>query len=293
MLPPYREGMRIAVVGDLQRTAPILEFFREENDRERASVVSEITKERPDLLLFAGDNVFGGGCEAQWRSFDSLTIALREAGIVAASAFGNHEYWLTRASADEHLFARFPLNARRHWFSLAMGPLRIVVLDSNKRRLGAKWSEQLAWYARELDVFDRDATVRGVLLVVHHPPYTNSSVTGDEIHVQRAIVPRFESAEKTLAMLNGHVHSYERFLRKGKMYVVSGGGGGPRARLHTGSRRRHFDDCHEGPALRAFNFVLYTVTNDGLTAEVRGLAKGACEWATIDRFALTFVHAAP
>src|SRR5207253_2719602 len=41
-LHAYHEGTRLAVVGDLQRTAPLLEFWREQNDVERAGVVAAI-----------------------------------------------------------------------------------------------------------------------------------------------------------------------------------------------------------------------------------------------------------
>jgi 3',5'-cyclic AMP phosphodiesterase CpdA len=290
VMAPYRNGTRIVVVGDAQRTAPILEVWREQNDRERERVFAAIASERPDLLLLAGDNVFNGASGAQWRSFDRLTRAIRESNIPAASAFGNHEYWLGRAAAEAHLFPRFPLNASRHWFTLPVGPLRIVVIDSNKRGLGADWTEQLRWYTYTLEAFDRDGSVRGVLVLVHHPPFTNSTVTSDELHVQRELVPAFAGARKTLAMLSGHVHSYERFTRGGKNYVVSGGGGGPRARLLVGDARRHKDDRYDGPSLRNFNFAVYTLTDSGVTAEVRGLAKGAETWTVLDRFDLPFAE---
>ena len=42
---------RFVAVGDLQRTAPVLEAWREQNDAERARVVAAIAEVRPDLLL--------------------------------------------------------------------------------------------------------------------------------------------------------------------------------------------------------------------------------------------------
>jgi 3',5'-cyclic AMP phosphodiesterase CpdA len=285
-LPELHTGARIAVAGDLQRTAPFLEFWREQNDAERARVVAAIAAERPDLLLFTGDCVFNGGSDAQWEAFDVLTQPLRDAHIPVATAYGNHEYWLG-TNADAHVFPRFPLNGRSHWFSLAVGPLRVVVLDSNAEELGeAAFSSELAWYDAALARFDADPSVRGVLVTFHHPPYTNSTVTGDEPVVQARLVPPFARARKTLAMLNGHVHSYERYVRATKTYVVSGGGGGPRARLATDDARRHTDDQYPGPALRDFNYTVYTLTEGGLHAQVRGLARGASEWRVLDTFEL-------
>ena len=194
-----------------------------------------------------------------------------------------------RREADAHLFPRFPLDARRHWFALAFGPLRLVILDSNATGLtDDEWASELRWYEAALRDSDSDASVRGVLVAFHHPPISNSTVTGDDLRVQRDLVPPFARARKTLAMLNGHVHSYERFVHDGKTYVVSGGGGGPRAALETGDARRHPDDLYAGPALRDFNFTTYRVTERGLAAEVLGLARGGTEWTVIDRFDLAF-----
>ncbi len=290
-VPVARDGAtgRFIAVGDLQRTAPVLEAWREQNDAERARVVAAIAELRPDLLLITGDCVFDGGSDAQWEAFDTLTAPFRAASIPTVLAFGNHEYWRGRAGAEKHVFPRFPLDARRHWLSVALGPLRLVVLDSNEGGLGDEaWAAERAWYEQTLAAFDADDSVRGVIVTFHHPPYTNSSVTGDVVDVQHAFVPAFVRARKTLAMLNGHVHSYERFVRDGKTYVVSGGGGGPRAELLTGAARRHPDDAYAGPALRDFNFTVYSLTEHGIDADVRGLPRGGSAWSTIDRFELAW-----
>jgi hypothetical protein len=215
---------------------------------------------------------------------------IRAAGVPAIAAFGNHEYWLGR-DGESHLFARFPHLHERHWYAVIFGPLRLVILDSNEARLGDDdWGDQLAWYERTLARFDADPTVRGVFVLFHHPPFTNSTVTGDEASVQRALLPPFLGARKTLAMLNGHVHNYERYTRDGKMLVVSGGGGGPRAKLLEGDERRHKDDLFTGPALRDFHFTVYTLTGTGVRAEVRGVPKGGRELRVIDRFEMPWAR---
>ena len=283
-------GATLAVVGDLQRTAPVLELWREQNDAEREVIVRGIADARPDLLAITGDCVFDGSSEEQWAAFDALTEPIRAAGVPAIAALGNHEYWLGRGG-EAHLFARFPHLRAEHWYAVAFGPLRLVVLDSNDGRLGeAAWAREALWYEAALTRYDADPAVRGVLVLLHHPPYTNSTVTSDEERVQRAFVPAFMRANKTLAMLSGHVHSYERFARGGKMFVVSGGGGGPRAKLLVGDARRHKDDLFEGPAVRDFHFTLYTVTDAGVSAEVRGVAKGGTTLRTMDAFALPWAR---
>jgi 3',5'-cyclic AMP phosphodiesterase CpdA len=287
-LPRAREGARLVVVGDTQRTS-VIEVGREKNDAERAKVLAAIAEAAPELLAFTGDMVFDGGAAGHWAEFDHLAEPVRARGVPAVFAFGNHEYWEGRAPAEANAFARFPLAAGRHWYAIAFGDVRLLLLDSNESRLSPdEWVAQRAWLETTLAACDADPRVRGVLVLLHHSPFNNSTLTGDEPAVQRDIVPAFERAKKTLALLGGHVHSYERFARNGKTYVVSGGGGGPRVELATGAARRHPDDLFDGPTMRDFHFTIYTATARGLEAEVRGLSKGASAFSTMDRFSLPF-----
>ena len=286
--PTSHDGMRFAVLGDVQRTSK-LEAWRESNDPERRLILESVAAASPDFVAFTGDLVFDGGAEGHWAEFDALSAPIRRRRIPVFTAFGNHEYWQGRIPADRNVFARFPVLERRHWYLFVTAGVLFVVLDSNQTELAPQeWSSERAWYERTLAAADADLGVRGVLVLLHHPPFTNSTVTGDEAPVQQAFVPAFLAARKTLAMLSGHVHSYERFAKGDKMFVVSGGGGGPRALLASGASRRHPDDLFPGPPLRDFHFTLYTVAPDGLDAEVHGLRKGAQEVYAMDHFTLPF-----
>lgn len=283
----FHEGGRFAVVSDLQRTS-WLEFWRESNDAERAVLVGAIPEAHPALVAILGDLVFDGSSAARWAELDALCAPIRDAGIPAFGALGNHEYW-GGTSGPGRFFERFPHLQNKHYYAVAYGPVRLVFLDSNiDEMLPAAWEEQRVWYEKALADFDADPEVRGVLVLVHHPPYTNSTVTADEPQVQRTVVPPLLRAKKTLGLISGHVHNYERFLRDGKMFVVSGGGGGPRARLAEGSDRRHPDDLFTGPPIRSFHFTVFTVTAGGLAAEVMGLPKRGTSVAPMDRFTLPF-----
>jgi len=275
-----------AVVGDLQPTSG-LEVWRESNHLERKLIVREIAREAPDFVALLGDLVFCGSSNAAWSEFDRLCAPLRSEKILSMPVLGNHEYWLSRRPALANFFARFPHLEGRHWYAARYGPLGLVFLDSNVHWLPPpRWREQLEWYEHQLAEFDAAPGVRGVLVLLHHPPFTNSRVTSDTIHVQKDIVPLFQTAAKTLAMLSGHVHSYERFERAGKTFLVTGGGGGPRAPLAQGGRRRHADDAFEGPALRLFHYLRMQLRPDGLEVEVRSLEKRGEQFDTMERFPL-------
>ena len=139
---------------------------------------------------------------------------------------------------------------------------------------------------RLLEQWDADDSIRGSLVVLHHPPFTNSRVTSDTLHVQRDFVPVFSRSVKTLAMISGHVHNYERYVRDGKCFLVAGGGGGPRAALWEGARRRHADELFAGGAVRAFHYLRFTPAKDALEVEVRGLEKDGTGFDTMEHFDL-------
>ena len=283
-LPVTRD--RFAIVGDLQRTSP-MEVWRESNPAERDRIVAAVAADRPDFCVLLGDLVVSGSSSREWAEFDRFAAPLREAAVPLLPIPGNHEYWMAGAPSLRRYFARFPALGKRRWYSAAYGPLGLVFLDSNRRFLGRlAWEEELRWYDEELARLDEDPSVGGILVFSHHPPFTNSRVTGDERHVQAHFLPPMIATAKALAMFSGHVHSYARFLRRGKLFVVSGGAGAPRVPLSTGTKRRHADDLFSGGPRRAFHFLRGAIAERGISFEVVGLEKGGAETAVIDRFAL-------
>jgi hypothetical protein len=271
----FAEGRSFAVAADLQRDTVwgSIPVGGETTDLARTLIIREIAKRKPGLVAVGGDLVGDGSSARHWADFDDLTAPLRDAKIPVVAAVGNHEYWLMGRGNLGRFFERFPSLAGRHWYSVAYGPVSMLVLDSNKDMLTAsEWQEQRVWFERRLAELDADARVRGVFVLLHHPPYTNSTVTGDEAHVQEAFVPPFARSHKTMAMISGHVHSYERFVGGGKMFIVSGGGGVPRVDLLQGDLRRHKDDLFAGPGTRGFHFLDFTLSPGGIDVQVIAVA---------------------
>lgn len=278
----FEAGKHFAVASDLQH--------EEENERARELIVAEIAVRRPSFLVITGDMVREGWEPGQWVDFDRLCEPLHQAQIPVLAAIGNHDYAGVAQSNLDGFFARFPHLERRHWYSITYGPLAVVVLDSNEQKLSTpEWEAQKSWFERTLGELDGDARMRGALVLLHHPPYTNSTVTGDETQVQEAFVGGFLHSLKALAMISGHVHSYERFARGGKMFVVSGGGG-PRAVLAVGSDRRHPDDQFAGPEWRDYGFLDINVTSTGLEVQAIRITPEAPPSA-MDTFVLPWASA--
>jgi 3',5'-cyclic AMP phosphodiesterase CpdA len=281
---------RFAILGDLQPTSP-LERWRESNPQERRQIVREVARDRPDFVAALGDMVFCGSLDSQWRELERVCEPLLEADVPVFPILGNHEYWVLGRRSLARFDARFPHLEGRRFYEVRYGPLAMLFLDSNRRSLGAAaWERQLAWLRERLAAIDAGSETGGVLLFAHHPPFTNSTVVGDSRDVRRDIVPAFAAARKTLAIFSGHVHSYERFQRDGKSYVVTGGGGAPRQRLYMGARRRHADDLFSGGAVRGFHYLRATLGTSRLDIEMRSLDKGGTAFVSGDAFSLPFAQ---
>ena len=279
-----------AVIGDTQRTmAYQLLMGREWNNHpERTLLVEDVARRSPACLIIAGDLVCYGQLDRDWRYFDDVMAPLRARDVPILPVVGNHDYFVTRGRSLPRLCSRFPRLSESTWYVERIGPLAIVVLDSNRGPLGAaSWARQRAFLDACAEELDADPTVRGVLFFGHHPPITNSFEVGPHRPTLADVVPTFLGMRKSLAYVSGHCHAYERFHRGGKTFLVSGGGGGPRQPLRRGWLARS-PDLYPGGTVRPFHYLWITVEGDGLTVEVRGFERRETVLRELERFTLAF-----
>jgi hypothetical protein len=73
-----------------------------------------------------------------------------------------------------------------------------------------------------------------LFVVLHHPPYTNSSdkefggghsARSGEQALAKLLESRQQTIRQRIIVLTGHVHNYEHYENGGVTYLVSGGGG--------------------------------------------------------------------
>lgn len=278
----------LAAVGDLQRTS-VWEYMmgRESNDFERKEIVKNIAEQNPGSVVLLGDMVFEGDNIDHWKYFDTLMTPIEHKNIPVFPVLGNHEYWGKNRIALEYLTRRFPRLKGSHWYTDVCDSVALIFLDSNDLEYSSEaWQSQLEWFRNKLLLYDNDSAVRGILVFAHHPPYTNSLITGDEMQVQLGFIPAFDKSKKTLAFITGHAHTYERFIEKGKTFIVSGGGGGPRVLLRAGDSTHH--DYYKGPSPRPFNYILINRETGGLSISVKGVNKGSTHFFTLEQFTLPF-----
>jgi 3',5'-cyclic AMP phosphodiesterase CpdA len=202
--------VRLAVAGDTGKGS----------DQER-SVAAEMARQGRDdpyaALVLLGDLVYDVGDPALVDRVVTEPFApvLRE-GTTLVPVLGNHDERSGKQAQIMH-----DLGRDQSWYVQQVGPVRLVVLDSNRVADAA----QTAWLEQTLaaDVAPGTWTV----VTMHHPAYS-SGVHGSDIAVQKTWSPLFARYHVPL-VLAGHDHDYERTTpQDGVTYVVSGGGAATR-----------------------------------------------------------------
>jgi len=304
-----------AIVGDTQRTSfGECAIGREVNDDETRSIIREISNTPAKFLVSLGDMVFDGGNEKHWQYFDWTIMPLREIKMPILPILGNHEYWGNRAAARNFVEERFQNIRNRTWYSKQNGPLGMVFVNSNHKEMSKiMWEDQMNWLTSLMTEWDLNSGIKGILLFAHHPPYTNSIVVSSDTKIRNDIVKRFCETKKSLAMVTGHAHGYERFenvdepiscsnqykfnssltnldiggLRdQSVQFVVSGGGGGPR----PNRLREDYKDSYTGSSPRPFNFLLVVPSIDGIEIAVQGLRKNETRTHSLEEIYLKFIE---
>jgi predicted phosphodiesterase len=164
--------------------------------------------EHVDWLITTGDNFYSDDVDAIWsRPFGWVEAA----GIRVIAALGNHDL----ETATRRMLVAESLGVDQPWYRVDVGSAVVLVLDANRPEDG----QQLDWLAGQLDRLDHQ-----LVITVFHQPAFSCSLHGSTAPVVERWVPLFEAHDVDL-VLNGHDHNYQRHLRAGISYVVTGGGG--------------------------------------------------------------------
>ncbi len=198
--------VRIAVAGDTGTGSAA----------ERATaqrMVLESERDPYDALLLLGDLVYE---EGDSQRVDGVVIepfaAIIDGGAELLPVLGNHDY---RSGEQQQILTA--LGRQNPWYVDRIGPVRILVLDSNR----VQDAQQTRWLRETL----AGPTPSGTWTVVamHHPPYS-AGYHGSALAVRQTWGPLFAEYHVPL-VLAGHDHDYQRSTPQGGVtYVVSGAG---------------------------------------------------------------------
>ncbi len=272
------DGRPLAIIGDTQRTSwPECVFAgRRVEDRKQQVLIRSLAAAQPGALVIVGDMVFRASDPEHWSYFDELMAPIRQANTPVLALMGNHEYSGDDEDARSLVNQRFLRLRAAEYYVEQYGRLGLIFLNSNKDKLDADvWDGQLDWFRDRLQSFDRDDNVDGILVFLHHPPFTKSRVVDDDREMAMDFVDGFSRARKSLAMISGHAHGYECTRTSGKYYIVTAGGGGPlQPRDGFAVCPDHKSGTRRPNSSAFFNYLLVHQSDKGIRIDVRGLAEG-------------------
>jgi len=252
------------ILGDTQSTSH-WEFWRERNDKERKLILDEIVKRQPAFVIYLGDLTVRGGSKKHWQEFDTLHSTWLKEKIPCFPVLGNHEFYGNNKRALDYYFGRFPYLERKRWYSFVWQGIGVILVDSNFSTLTVEENQQQRrWYIGELKRFEGDKKIDFVIVCIHEPPFTNNRVVDPNKRVEVDFANPFLQSNKTSFFFSGHAHTYERFQVGNKIFIVSGGGGGPRYKVYSDSNQCRYKDLFSGPELRFFHACEIMMTDEAL-----------------------------
>ncbi|MBU3740978.1 MAG: hypothetical protein FGM24_01710 [Candidatus Kapabacteria bacterium] len=271
-------SVRIAVVGDMQRTGTI-EFWRERNVDASERILAHVAAEQPAALFLLGDMVWWGSSDVEWDRFDSVMRPVSAANIPVHPILGNHEYLGDTARGMRNVRMRFP--EMRHDADVhVIDSIAFVLINTNVSAMTDSADRRLRqWFAYTLRRLDADPSVLFVVVCGHHPPFTNSRITRPNKKVQDRYLWHVQHAAKTAFWFAGHAHSYERFEVDGKQYIVAGGGGAPRQNVRLAREGARFVDQYDGPARRPLHYLMLERHGRELTCTMHPLRSAVADYA--------------
>ncbi len=196
-LQPLTLPVRVAVYGDSRY-----------GDSIHRQIVKLIDQRKPHVVVHLGDMVNTGDNYADWETFFEIISPLLEYSYFQPIK-GNHE------KPDVYYKKYFGQNGLYNYWAEIDGWL-LVFLDPDigVDRL-TRFLESLSYQGKRTVVF------------MHYPLFSGGP------HGETSTVKRLQTLHETfkkmnvLAVFSGHDHNYQRIVKDGITYIVTGGGGSP------------------------------------------------------------------
>ncbi len=198
----------VALLGDLvtrSTTTQWKRFNRDWSDVIAGSELSSTGRQRTRVAPVAGnhDRIFDNRLQGFGAAFQ---------GVGADIGYGRVASWYS-----------FDLVVQSYTW-------RVLVVDSDKSKLGSRWAEQTRW----LESRTKDESYDALIVMMHHPLLTLASgFESNEGGGPRELLTIVDEHSKLGALrmvLSGHAHTNEVFLPNGtlgELYLTAGGGGSP------------------------------------------------------------------
>jgi acid phosphatase type 7 len=258
------------------------------NPEVRRELVKAIANAHPDFVTFGGDITYNGNDPRDWRVYDQETAIWRKQHIRVYPALGNHDLHGDLNVSLENYFKRFPALHHSLYYSVSMGNMLMLTLDS---ALDETSGAQGEWLKNEMNAVP--ASVDFVIIVLHHPPYTSStddkkfggghSARAPEQALAQSLEERQKNMRARIVVFAGHVHNYEHHEHGGVTYFVTGGGG-----AHAYPIERQPADLYQSQEIN-YHYIDVTVEPGKLVATMNRLEleNGGASWTRPDTVTVT------
>lgn len=256
-------------------------WLKSSNNEEATDAIFSALLHEPDLsaLFHLGDITSAGFLKDSWKTMSEHFLSLKKAGIQVYPVMGNHEYFIFPSKGRKMFFKNFP-HLSSSWYMKQIGSIAVILLNSNFSHLtDYDISEQQTWFRKLVAQLDDDISVDFIIVGTHHSPYTNSKVVSPSKEVQRQFLPVFFSSKKCKLFLSGHAHTFEHFKKKGKDFLVIGGGGGL---LQPLLKEQRFKDEYNNNK-RMFHYMICRESKDSLEISVKMINPDFKTFSEIDK----------
>ena len=265
VLSQFSKGQPLHIVayGDTRFTDPAVTHGT--NPRVRRWLAERIGQQHPQAILLTGDTPFRGADPADWQIFQNETASWRADGAVQLPATGNHEVLGGLDAGIANYLKNFPDTADHRYYSALMGCVEVISLDYTQAS-GAS-SPQGRWFAAQLNHIPAQVEF---LMILYHLPWMADRQsemfvglpTKDALGLRAMLETRLPKIRAKVVVLNGHIHNYERFERRGVEYVITGGGGAqPYPVLFRGG-----GDLYHDTGFPVYHYLTIDVANHRLHA---------------------------
>jgi hypothetical protein len=285
--PHVRDATTVIVYGDQRFTDP--NDTKVTNPKARRWLVQQIAQENPDAVLLNGDVPYSGAVVNDYEVYKTETKVWRHRNINVYPALGNHEFHGDPQEALEHWWSAFPEMRNRRWYSAMVGKsIYTIALDSDTSLL--KGSDQQRWLDQQLMGLPK--STKFVIISLHHPPVADFQTRVNVSHNPRpneialrdyleSIVPQLHAQ---IIVSAGHIHNYERTVRGGITYLVSGGGGASPVPVD-----RAPEDLYQSNDFPNYHYVKFVLDGDALHGKMYRLADADADnpaWQMRDEFTI-------
>lgn len=257
----------LVFLSDTQTPMWVEKLYLNDYDNEKATqnIFSSILIEKnPTAVVHCGDITAYGMSKSTWEAVLPFIDSLKERTVPFVAAKGNHDYYFFSGRAMRNWKEYIP-DGNNEYSLHKFGNIAIVVLNSNVDELeDTVKRQQNHWYASTLQSCDLDSSIHFIITVAHHSPFTNSAMVTGSSFVRHDYLPAFYASPKSKLFVSGHAHRFEHFQKKGKDFLVIGGGGGL---FHDKRAEKPLDDLHTDDG-KFFHYVKCNAYADSLSLNV-------------------------